>query len=59
MLLDQSPFIQCLLGTGFTWFVTAAGAALVFVFHSPNVCLNKNKKLFHLKIIFLAKITGL
>ncbi|CAF2955813.1 unnamed protein product [Rotaria sp. Silwood2] len=36
MLRDQSPFIQCLLGTGFTWFVTAAGAALVFIFHSAN-----------------------
>ncbi|CAF0964026.1 unnamed protein product [Adineta ricciae] len=36
MLRDQPPFIQCLLGTGFTWFVTAAGAALVFIFRSTN-----------------------
>ncbi|CAF1015460.1 unnamed protein product [Adineta steineri] len=36
MLRDQSPFIQCLLGTGFTWLVTAAGASLVFVFRSAN-----------------------
>ncbi|CAF1264852.1 unnamed protein product [Rotaria sordida] len=36
MLRDQSPFIQCLLGTGFTWFVTALGASLVFIFHSSN-----------------------
>ncbi|UJR30628.1 hypothetical protein I4U23_018152 [Adineta vaga] len=36
MLRDQTPLIQCLLGTGFTWFVTAAGAALVFIFNSTN-----------------------
>ena len=58
MLRDQTPFIQCLLGTGFTWFVTAAGAALVFVFHSANVCFHKNNKLLHIfLIIHLAKIT--
>lgn len=28
--------IQCLLGTGFTWLVTAAGAALVFVIQATN-----------------------
>jgi hypothetical protein len=43
------------LGTGFTWFVTAAGAALVFIIHSPNVCLNKLIERYY--FLFLAKIT--
>lgn len=30
--LDQGPVTQALLATGFTWFVTALGAALVFFF---------------------------
>jgi len=59
MLRDQSPLIQCLLGTGFTWFVTAAGAALVFIIHSTNVCFNKTNELFifYFLFIFIAKIT--
>ncbi|KAL6475038.1 hypothetical protein MHYP_G00160780, partial [Metynnis hypsauchen] len=32
MIPDRSPVIQALLGTLFTWGLTAAGAALVFVF---------------------------
>ncbi|XP_036429236.1 zinc transporter ZIP11-like isoform X2 [Colossoma macropomum] len=32
MLPDHSPVVQALLGTLFTWGLTAAGAALVFVF---------------------------
>lgn len=32
MLADRSPVVQALLGTLFTWGLTAAGAALVFVF---------------------------
>ncbi|KAL7870133.1 hypothetical protein AOLI_G00141210 [Acnodon oligacanthus] len=32
MLPDRSPVVQALLGTLFTWGLTAAGAALVFVF---------------------------
>ncbi|NLS78728.1 MAG: ZIP family metal transporter [Chloroflexi bacterium] len=31
---EQSPMVQALLGTLFTWFVTALGAALVFPFRS-------------------------
>jgi ZIP family zinc transporter len=31
-----SPILQALLATLFTWFVTAAGAAMVFLFHSVN-----------------------
>ncbi|KAM3859786.1 zinc transporter ZIP11 [Diretmus argenteus] len=34
MLVGYSPVIQALLGTLFTWGLTAAGAALVFVFSS-------------------------
>ncbi|XP_029933401.1 zinc transporter ZIP11 isoform X1 [Myripristis murdjan] len=34
MLVDYSPVTQALLGTLFTWGLTAAGAALVFVFSS-------------------------
>ncbi|XP_049320773.1 zinc transporter ZIP11 isoform X2 [Astyanax mexicanus] len=34
MLPDHSPVVQALLGTLFTWGLTAAGAALVFVFSS-------------------------
>jgi ZIP family zinc transporter len=32
----QNPILQALLGTCFTWFVTAAGSALVFVFKTIN-----------------------
>ncbi len=35
-LQAQNPIVQALLATLFTWFVTAAGAALVFVFKSIN-----------------------
>lgn len=37
MLEGYSPIIQALLGTLFTWGLTAAGAALVFVFSSHQV----------------------
>ena len=37
MLEGYSPIIQALLGTLFTWGLTAAGAALVFVFSSYQV----------------------
>uniref|UniRef100_A0A667YLN1 Zinc transporter ZIP11 n=1 Tax=Myripristis murdjan TaxID=586833 RepID=A0A667YLN1_9TELE len=39
MLVDYSPVTQALLGTLFTWGLTAAGAALVFVFSSRQVML--------------------
>ena len=32
----RNPILQALLATGFTWFVTAAGAALVFFFKTIN-----------------------
>jgi len=35
-LQDQSPIIQALLATTFTWLVTAAGAAIVFFFKGFN-----------------------
>ncbi|KAI7797227.1 putative zinc transporter ZIP11-like, partial [Triplophysa rosa] len=34
-----SPVVQALLGTLFTWGLTAAGAALVFIFSSRQVML--------------------
>lgn len=37
MLEGYSPVMQALLGTLFTWGLTAAGAALVFVFSSRQV----------------------
>lgn len=37
MLEGYSPMTQALLGTLFTWGLTAAGAALVFVFSSRQV----------------------
>ena len=37
MLQGQSAVLQALLGTFFTWGLTAAGAALVFVFSSGQV----------------------
>jgi zinc transporter 11 len=37
MLPDYSPVAQALLGTLFTWAVTAAGSALVFVFSGEQV----------------------
>lgn len=37
MLEGYSPVSQALLGTLFTWGLTAAGAALVFVFSSRQV----------------------
>ncbi|XP_058262050.1 zinc transporter ZIP11 isoform X2 [Hemibagrus wyckioides] len=36
MLADRSPVVQALLGTLFTWGLTAAGAALVFIFSSTQ-----------------------
>ncbi|XP_073671985.1 zinc transporter ZIP11-like isoform X2 [Paramisgurnus dabryanus] len=36
MLLGYSPVVQALLGTLFTWGLTAAGAALVFIFSSKQ-----------------------
>ncbi len=35
-LKDLSPILQALLATGFTWFVTALGSSVVFVFKSVN-----------------------
>ena len=34
--VGRSPIVQALIGTAFTWFVTALGAALVFVFKTIN-----------------------
>ncbi|XP_003961422.1 zinc transporter ZIP11 isoform X1 [Takifugu rubripes] len=39
MLEGYSPIIQALIGTLFTWGLTAAGAALVFVFSSHQKCI--------------------
>ncbi len=40
MFLDwfesQSPVIMALMATGFTWFVTAMGSAVVFFFKTTN-----------------------
>jgi ZIP family zinc transporter len=35
-LADLNPILQALLATGFTWFVTALGAGMVFFFRSIN-----------------------
>ncbi|TWW81616.1 Zinc transporter ZIP11 [Takifugu flavidus] len=40
MLEGYSPIIQALIGTLFTWGLTAAGAALVFVFSSHQWIVN-------------------
>ncbi|XP_026682174.1 zinc transporter ZIP11 [Diaphorina citri] len=32
MLIDHNPLVQTLLGTLFTWGLTAAGAAMVIIF---------------------------
>ena len=37
MLVGYRPVVQALLGTLFTWGVTALGSALVFVFSSGQV----------------------
>ena len=37
MIETVHPVVQALLGTLFTWGLTAAGAALVFVFQSSQV----------------------
>lgn len=37
MIPDYNPVTQALLGTLFTWAVTALGSALVFVFNSGQV----------------------
>ena len=42
MLPGYSPELQALLGTLFTWFLTAAGAALVFVISGTQVNYLKN-----------------
>lgn len=36
MIVGYSPSTQALLGSLFTWFVTALGAACVFLFRKPN-----------------------
>lgn len=36
ILQGLSPVVQALIATGFTWFVTAAGASLVFFFKTIN-----------------------
>lgn len=41
MLEGYSPVTQALLGTLFTWGLTAAGSALVFVFSSRQVTLTE------------------
>lgn len=46
MLEGYSPVTQALLGTLFTWGLTAAGAALVFVFSSRQVIKKQNNKGF-------------
>ncbi len=33
---NQSPIMQAFLGTCFTWFLTALGASVVFVFKGVN-----------------------
>lgn len=40
MIPDYNPVTQALLGTLFTWAVTALGSALVFVFNSGQVNFN-------------------
>lgn len=37
MIVNYSPLTQALLGTLFTWGVTAAGSAMVFVFRGGQV----------------------
>lgn len=37
MLKDYSPIVQALLGTLFTWALTAAGAALVVIIRGKQV----------------------
>ena len=48
----QNPILQALLATCFTWFVTAAGAALVFVFKTIN------RKIFDGMLGFAATVHG-
>ena len=38
MIENVHPVLQAFLGTLFTWGLTAAGSALVFVFNSGQVC---------------------
>ena len=38
MLRGYHPVLQSLMGTFLTWGLTAAGAALVFVFQGGQVC---------------------
>lgn len=50
MLEGYSPVTQALLGTLLTWGLTAAGAALVFVFSSRQVIKKKKKSHKALKV---------
>jgi len=47
MLPGFSPVVQALLGTLFTWGLTAAGAALVFVFSGRQVSRVSEETSFH------------
>jgi len=48
MIPDYNPVTQALLGTLFTWGVTALGSALVFVFNSGQVKFNVSALFPHL-----------
>lgn len=45
MIDGLNPVVQALLGTLFTWAVTAAGSALVFVFNSRQVREDRNAQI--------------
>ena len=64
MLQGYSPVFQALLGTLFTWGLTAAGAALVFVFASGQVGViliatsSRSPALGFLEVIRLGDVAG-
>lgn len=51
MLEGYSPMTQALLGTLFTWGLTAAGAALVFIFSSRQVQIISTNSSSHLELL--------
>lgn len=50
MLDGYSPVSQALLGTLFTWGMTAAGAALVFIFSSRQVRAGETRSLLRMPV---------
>ena len=56
MLAGYHPVLQALLGTLFTWALTAAGSALVFIFSRGQVSHQRYWPVLKMHYVFIADI---